>query len=155
MRYRLFRRSSVVKATNVEPKPMAEAPMETELPTKFRSRIPLALQAVFLASNRGHDVHEPPPAQTANRSFGHFWKRRANAGPKPRAAAPASPSRTAHSESTDTTESTLETTLSETPVGTYVNCTDKHNTGKQKATGGHKTEQSSPCPTKKFVKVRE
>jgi hypothetical protein len=153
MRYRLFRRSrQVVKATTAEPKLEEALPLETEPPsTKLRkSRIPLALQAVFLASNRGHDVHEPPPAQTANRSFGRFWKRRgAMTGPKPTATAPSSPSRTAHSESTDTTESTLE----ETPVGTYVNYADKH-PSKQKTTSVHKRELF-PCPTKKVVKVSE
>jgi hypothetical protein len=159
MRYRLFRRSRHVKSTTVEPKMAVEAPMEPEESPKLRkSRIPPALQAVFLASNRGHEVHEPPPAQAAHRSFGRFWKRRAATtagGPKP-ATVPASPGRTAHSESADTTESTSETNNSETPVGTYVNCSaaDKHNcTGKPKATiGGHKTD---PCPTKKVVKVRE
>jgi hypothetical protein len=33
------------------------------------SRIPTTLQAVFLASNRGKDVHQPPPRQVAFRTF--------------------------------------------------------------------------------------
>jgi len=33
------------------------------------SRIPLALQAVFLASNRGKEVDKPPPEKLAARTF--------------------------------------------------------------------------------------
>lgn len=33
------------------------------------SRIPKTLQAVFLASNRGRDVHKPPPEHVANKVF--------------------------------------------------------------------------------------
>ena len=33
------------------------------------SRIPVALQAVFLASNRGQEVHTPPPGRLVNRVF--------------------------------------------------------------------------------------
>ena len=32
-------------------------------------RIPVALQAVFLASNRGKEVNEPPPGRIASKSF--------------------------------------------------------------------------------------
>jgi hypothetical protein len=37
------------------------------------SRIPKTLQAVFLASNRGNDVHKPPPKQVAFRTFFRNW----------------------------------------------------------------------------------
>ena len=32
-------------------------------------RVPVALQAVFLASNRGKEVHQPPPNSLANKLF--------------------------------------------------------------------------------------
>jgi hypothetical protein len=38
-------------------------------------RIPLALQAVFLASNRGHEVTKPPPRQVANKVFSRVFRR--------------------------------------------------------------------------------
>ena len=34
------------------------------------SRIPVALQAVFLASNRGYEVNKPPPEQVASKVYG-------------------------------------------------------------------------------------
>ena len=37
------------------------------------SRIPLALQAVFLASNRGKDVNKPPPEKAASKTFTRNW----------------------------------------------------------------------------------
>ena len=37
------------------------------------SRIPLALQAVFLASNRGKDVVKPPPSKMAHKTFFRSW----------------------------------------------------------------------------------
>jgi len=37
------------------------------------SRIPLGLQAVFLASNRGKDVTKPPPEKAANKTFTRNW----------------------------------------------------------------------------------
>lgn len=48
------------------------------------SRIPLALQAVFLASNRGQEVHKPPPGRLGDRVFAFqptaartwFWQKR-------------------------------------------------------------------------------
>lgn len=46
-------------------------------------RIPVALQAVFLASNRGEDVHQPPPGRVASRVFrglGLFKRRGKNQG---------------------------------------------------------------------------
>ena len=38
-------------------------------------RIPLALQAVFLASNRGEEVHTPPPGKVAFRMFQSMFQR--------------------------------------------------------------------------------
>lgn len=40
-------------------------------------RIPVTLQAVFLASNRGKDVNRPPPKQAAHRVYlrNWFWQR--------------------------------------------------------------------------------
>lgn len=38
-----------------------------------QSRIPFTLQAVFLASNRGKDVHKPPPRNAANKVFKRNW----------------------------------------------------------------------------------
>jgi hypothetical protein len=40
------------------------------------SRIPVALQAVFLASNRGQEVHKPPPGNVASRVFSQFFGRK-------------------------------------------------------------------------------
>eukprot|EP00797_Seminavis_robusta_P029642 Sro5_g004530.1 ANK (352) ;mRNA; f:180454-181847 len=37
------------------------------------SRIPLGLQAVFLASNRGKDVNKPPPEKAASKTFARGW----------------------------------------------------------------------------------
>jgi hypothetical protein len=37
------------------------------------SRIPLALQAVFLASNRGNEVDRPPPERLASKTFFRAW----------------------------------------------------------------------------------
>jgi hypothetical protein len=42
-------------------------------PQKKQSRIPVALQAVFLASNRGKEVHKPPPEKAANKVFFRNW----------------------------------------------------------------------------------
>ena len=38
-----------------------------------QARIPVTLQAVFLASNRGRDVNKPPPASVASKVFFHNW----------------------------------------------------------------------------------
>ena len=38
-----------------------------------RERIPRTLQGVFLASNRGKDVHQPPPQQVASKVFFKNW----------------------------------------------------------------------------------
>jgi hypothetical protein len=47
------------------------------------SRVPLALQAVFLASNRGQEVHKPPPtAVLKTRKW--FWQRRTPTAETPR-----------------------------------------------------------------------
>jgi hypothetical protein len=45
---------------------------ETSMKQKS-SRIPLGLQAVFLASNRGNDVHQPPPDKSASKVFFGNW----------------------------------------------------------------------------------
>ena len=37
------------------------------------SRIPLALQAIFLTSNRGKDVNTPPPQKVAFKTFFRGW----------------------------------------------------------------------------------
>lgn len=37
------------------------------------SRIPLSLQAVFIASNRGQDVNKPPPEKVAQKTFFRSW----------------------------------------------------------------------------------
>lgn len=42
-------------------------------PQRKQGRIPVALQAVFLASNRGKDVHKPPPEKAANKVFFGNW----------------------------------------------------------------------------------
>jgi hypothetical protein len=38
-----------------------------------QSRIPFTLQAVFLASNRGKDVHKPPPENDGSKVFFCNW----------------------------------------------------------------------------------
>lgn len=40
------------------------------------TRIPVGLQAVFLASNRGQEVHKPPPGNVASRVFSQFFGRK-------------------------------------------------------------------------------
>lgn len=49
-----------------------------------QSRIPFTLQAVFLASNRGNEVHKPPPEKVANKVFFRNWlfQRQSNSGTK-------------------------------------------------------------------------
>jgi len=42
------------------------------------ARIPKMLQAVFLASNRGHDVHKPPPENVASKDFFRTWRGKSN-----------------------------------------------------------------------------
>lgn len=37
------------------------------------TRVPVALQAVFLASNRGKEVNKPPPNQVANKVYKRTW----------------------------------------------------------------------------------
>jgi hypothetical protein len=54
------RRRNARRSTKVQP----SAPPPTNGP-----RIPALLQAVFLSSNRGNDVHEPPPNRVAHRVF--------------------------------------------------------------------------------------
>ena len=48
--------------------------------TKRQSRIPFTLQAVFLASNRGKTVDQPPPEKAGNKTFFRNWflQRKAN-----------------------------------------------------------------------------
>ena len=46
---------------------------QTTPPTPSSSRIPNTLQAVFLASNRGRDVHKPPPERVAYKEFIRNW----------------------------------------------------------------------------------
>ena len=45
----------------------------------FTSRIPLSLQAVFLSSNRGHEVHKPPPDQSAFKTLTRRFIRKRSA----------------------------------------------------------------------------
>lgn len=55
------------------------------------SRVPVELQAVFLASNRGQEVNKPPPGRLANRVFTlrnprkWFWNRRGKKSKKAKA----------------------------------------------------------------------
>jgi hypothetical protein len=53
-------------------------------------RIPLELQAVFLASNRGEEVHTPPPGNIAFRMFQSIFQRGNNKSQPVTAPAPAS-----------------------------------------------------------------
>ena len=41
--------------------------------TKRQNRIPQALQMVFLASNRGKEVHKPPPSSLGSKVFFRNW----------------------------------------------------------------------------------
>ena len=47
-----------------------------------QGRIPFTLQAVFLASNRGNEVHKPPPEKVASKVFFRNWlfQRQSNSG---------------------------------------------------------------------------
>lgn len=53
-------------------------------PSSRQSRIPFTLQAVFLASNRGNEVHKPPPERVASKVFFRNWlfQRQSNSGNK-------------------------------------------------------------------------
>ena len=69
------------RATVKEGSEQMQATAAADDPVKkiTKGRIPLALQAVFLASNRGEEVHIPPPGKVANRIFpirSWFKKRR-------------------------------------------------------------------------------
>ncbi|GKY93003.1 hypothetical protein MPSEU_000268800 [Mayamaea pseudoterrestris] len=46
----------------------------------FSSRIPASLQAVFLTSNRGEEVHKPPPDQSAFKVFTRRFIRKRSGG---------------------------------------------------------------------------
>ena len=63
---------------------MAEAPVVVPTPPKEGGRIPQTLQAVFLASNRGNDVHKPPPDSAASRVYFRNWLFHGNSGGKSR-----------------------------------------------------------------------
>lgn len=52
--------------------------------TKRQSRIPTALQSVFLASNRGNNVNKPPPDHSAQKVFYRNWFFQRQAGSKGR-----------------------------------------------------------------------
>lgn len=56
--------------------------MTVPQPEARHSRIPLTLQAVFLASNRGRDVNKPPPERVAYKVFFRNWlfQRQAHSG---------------------------------------------------------------------------
>jgi hypothetical protein len=43
------------------------------MPPPSQGRIPQALQAVFVASNGGNDVHKPPPEGVASRVYMRNW----------------------------------------------------------------------------------
>jgi hypothetical protein len=45
-------------------------------PSQNATRIPLALQAVFLNGNRGIVVNTPPPEKAASKTFRTWWGRR-------------------------------------------------------------------------------
>jgi hypothetical protein len=47
--------------------------MDTNHNSHGRTRIPASLQAVFLASNRGKEVHKPPPGQVCSKVFFTNW----------------------------------------------------------------------------------
>ncbi|GAX10949.1 hypothetical protein FisN_2Lh479 [Fistulifera solaris] len=47
--------------------------MAGNTPVSRQSRIPFTLQAVFLASNRGKEVHKPPPENVGSRVFKKNW----------------------------------------------------------------------------------
>lgn len=47
--------------------------MSTAQHAQRQGRIPLALQAVFLASNRGKEVNKPPPNRVCNKVFKNNW----------------------------------------------------------------------------------
>jgi hypothetical protein len=47
--------------------------MADNAPVSRQSRIPFTLQAVFLASNRGKEVHKPPPENVGSRVFKKNW----------------------------------------------------------------------------------
>jgi hypothetical protein len=51
-----------------------------------QSRIPTTLQAVFLASNRGKEVHKPPPEQVAYKVYFRNWLFQRNTTPDARTA---------------------------------------------------------------------
>ncbi len=74
------------------------------------SRIPLALQAVFLASNRGKEVNQPPPDKSASKVFFGNWlfQRRGSLGRKQKtdphgSSSPAKPF-LEHSQTSDSNE---------------------------------------------------
>jgi len=49
--------------------------------TAHRSRIPVVLQEVFMASNRGENVVEPPTESAAYKVFSNNWVHRQKTGP--------------------------------------------------------------------------
>jgi hypothetical protein len=69
------------------------------------SRIPLALQAVFLNGNRGIVVNTPPPEKAASKVFRGWWRRR-----------PLDRTVSANSSGTEKTNSLTESTDGGKPV---------------------------------------
>jgi hypothetical protein len=49
------------------------APSSSAPGVSRQSRIPNTLQAVFLASNRGREVHKPPPEKVAYKVYFRNW----------------------------------------------------------------------------------
>lgn len=63
------RRENARRYSVVKPSTQSVPPPNGTLPNDSSSRIPALLQAVFLSSNRGNVVHEPPPNRIAHRVF--------------------------------------------------------------------------------------
>lgn len=104
-RRRLARSSAVKSSTQSEPPPNGAS-----------SRIPALLQAVFLSSNRGNVVHEPPPNRIANRVF--FGKKLRSPWGKKKKPEDSFSGVERNESSTSSNDDTIPTTISATSSST-------------------------------------
>lgn len=112
-------------------------------PKANKSRIPVALQAVFLASNRGEEVHKPPPGRVANGIFRRLLFARRGGGGVGK-----------HKNKggvVEHSESTADESYETAPMTDVKSMDDSMHAGSFVAA---QTAAGSATPTKKAIKVR-
>jgi hypothetical protein len=59
--------------TNADVVTSSTKPVSTSTTVRKQNRIPSALQVVFLSSNRGAEVNQPPPERVADKTYVRNW----------------------------------------------------------------------------------